>query len=588
MFQRLKVIANWPFAAKLGLPPGIALIAMIGLSITAISSLSSQIAVSRSVVSVNLLGSAKLSTIAGQVHAINGDLYRLMTLQAAHAPGLNVSDGADTLVKRIAAASADLVSYRDGFATRSEDKAAVDGIIADIEKYKGAVDVVGSMLDVDFASAVTFLKPFESTYNSLSSTLDHMVQSTLDQAQQAAADTHGQVERAALLGESSQRTILITAILACLAAAAATVLIVRGTTRSIQLIASATQRLAAGDRQIDVGALARQDELGAIVNSLETFKTNLVMVDSLQSQQATQRERAEAEKRAIIERTAENFENHVGSIVDRVGKVARAMHHHAAELVGISKNGSVRANAIADATIEVDNNITSVASATTELSASFSEISRQVAHSAHSSERAVETADRTNQTVSRLDASAKAIGQIIKLIADIASQTNLLALNATIEAARAGDAGKGFAVVASEVKSLATETAKATDEISKQITLVQEATRRSVAEIAGTGTAIADIADKVEAVAASVDQQAAATGSIAQSAVRAAANAETVAVALRTAAETISRTQAAAKSVLEFSQNLATRTTELDQVVDVLLATASQHSQAVKPFAALK
>jgi methyl-accepting chemotaxis protein len=348
-----------------------------------------------------------------------------------------------------------------------------------------------------------------------------------------------------------------------------------------------TQNLLAGMAPL----IARRHRFAAVkATYLYDAARRILMLDAANavachgnSEVAAAKVRAEKLVEAIgqFAQTVATIRTALGDAIATLGETSDRM----TALVGASTSEAEKASKAAD---ETASHVGNMAGVTEKMRASIAQIHQEAIRSAGKARQSVAQAESTNATIGSLTTAADNIGSVVGLIANIASQTNLLALNATIEAARAGDAGKGFAVVASEVKSLATETAKATDEISKQITLVQEATRRSVAEIAGTGTAIADIADKVEAVAASVDQQAAATGSIAQSAVRAAANAETVAVALRTTAETISRTREAAKSVLEFSQNLATRTIELDQVVDVLLATASQHSQAVKPFAALK
>ncbi len=219
-----------------------------------------------------------------------------------------------------------------------------------------------------------------------------------------------------------------------------------------------------------------------------------------------------------------------------------------------------------------------MATATSQLTASISEIHNQAATSMKTSHVAVASAGQANASIQSLSEVVEKIGSVVGLISQIASQTNLLALNATIEAARAGEAGRGFAVVASEVKMLATQTSKATEEIAKQIAVIEEATRRSVGEIAGTSKTIGEIAIVAESVAAAVDEQAAATGSIASSASRTATNAEIVSQSLRAVEQTIQRTQSAAGSVLEFSKSLNGRTAEFEAALKALFQVATDQS----------
>ena len=224
-----------------------------------------------------------------------------------------------------------------------------------------------------------------------------------------------------------------------------------------------------------------------------------------------------------------------------------------------------------------------MATASGQLTASISEIHHQATTSARTSHAAVASAEQANASIQSLSEVVEKIGSVVGLISQIASQTNLLALNATIEAARAGEAGRGFAVVASEVKMLATQTSKATEEIAKQIAVIEEATRRSVGEIAGTSKTIAEIADVAESVAAAVDEQASATGSIASSASRTATNAEIVSQSLRAVEQTIQRTQSAAGSVLEFSKSLHGRTAEFEAALKALFKVATDQS-GIKQF----
>jgi methyl-accepting chemotaxis protein len=257
--------------------------------------------------------------------------------------------------------------------------------------------------------------------------------------------------------------------------------------------------------------------------------------------------------------------------------------HELRRLAGSVSSETNKAAKAADETVILAGEM---ASATGQLTASISEIHHQATTSAKTSHAAVASAEQANASIHSLSEVVEKIGSVVGLISQIASQTNLLALNATIEAARAGEAGRGFAVVASEVKMLATQTSKATEEIAKQIAVIEEATRRSVGEIAGTTKTIAEIAAVAETVAMAVDEQTSATGSIASSASRTATNAEIVSESLRAVEQTILRAQDAAGSVLEFSKSLHGSTAEFEAALKVLFQVVTDES-GIKKFSDL-
>jgi methyl-accepting chemotaxis protein len=234
-------------------------------------------------------------------------------------------------------------------------------------------------------------------------------------------------------------------------------------------------------------------------------------------------------------------------------------------------NGQVKTAAAASQ--EASSNVQTVAAASEELSASITEIGRQVAHAATIAGRAVDETRRTDSTVQGLAETAGRIGEVVKLISDIAGQTNLLALNATIEAARAGDAGKGFAVVASEVKSLANQTAKATEEISAQIAAVQKVSKDAMDAIQGIGSTIDEVSAVATSIASAVEQQGAATQEITRNTQGAARRTKDASDSIAGVTAGADATGAAAHNVKSAAETLGLRTEQLRGHVDAFLST---------------
>jgi methyl-accepting chemotaxis protein len=292
-------------------------------------------------------------------------------------------------------------------------------------------------------------------------------------------------------------------------------LINRDVAVSIGRLKSAMDRLAIGELDAPIPGTGRRDEVGGIASAVLRFKEHMNETNrqrALQDEAAKQA--ATSAQKAALGWMADGFEGTVGGLVARLTAGAAALEATAQSLSGTARQGSDQAASVAAASGQVSTGLQSVASAAEELAASIGEISRQVAQSAQITGTAVEAARRTDTIVGELAGAADRIGAVVGLISDIARQTNLLALNATIEAARAGEAGKGFAVVASEVKSLASQTGRATNEIGGQITQIQAATREAVAAIRAISQTIEQVSGIAAAIAAAVEQQGAATAEI--------------------------------------------------------------------------
>jgi methyl-accepting chemotaxis protein len=284
---------------------------------------------------------------------------------------------------------------------------------------------------------------------------------------------------------------------------------------------------------------------------------------------------AQDQRRAAIEAAIAAFRSRVETMLKTVGDNAAAMRSTASMLFAASQKGTERAEGAVQTSNEASANVETAASAAEELTSSISEISRQLSQTNSLVGNAVNEAGVTNEEIGGLAKAAQKIGDVVKLIQDVAGQTNLLALNATIEAARAGDAGRGFAVVASEVKSLAVQTAKATEEIASQIAAVQASTRTAVEAIWRIAERMNEISQFTSSAAASVQQQNAATGEISQNVASAARGTKQIVTVLADVAGAATDTRASAQTVLAASEAVATAAGDLRTEVESFLQTVA-------------
>uniref|UniRef100_UPI00259941EC methyl-accepting chemotaxis protein n=1 Tax=uncultured Methylobacterium sp. TaxID=157278 RepID=UPI00259941EC len=344
--------------------------------------------------------------------------------------------------------------------------------------------------------------------------------------------------------------------------------------RPLTRLVAVLERMAAGEIDATIAEARRGDEIGALGRAVESIKAMVARkaAEDLERRQIADAAAAAARQTAMIE-MADGFEAAVGGIVGAVSSSASELQVTAQSMTATATQTAAQSTSVAAAAEEAATNVGTVAAAAEELGASISEIGRQVSGSAQLAQRAVSEADHTTQFVQALGQTSAKIGDMVGLISNIASQTNLLALNATIEAARAGEAGRGFAVVAAEVKELANQTARATDEIARQIGEVRGVTDQTVGAIETITALIREIDVVATSIAAAVEQQGAATQEIVRNVAQASVGTSAVTGNIAGVAQASETTGMAATQVLTSASALSRQSEQLTAEVHRFLAT---------------
>jgi methyl-accepting chemotaxis protein len=555
-------LTNLSLRAKICIPPAILVAALIGLAAYALLLLQNSDQRLEQLSATAFERSARVADLDRAMAEVQSRLYRLTSLAAnGFDPAGAKAVGAELTVElaRLPRALDQLAQGDDDPQQRPLVQTLAKTVVDYAQAVRQVMDTAG-----DDAHAMTFVNAVHSAYQDYEAQSEQLVAIVKGHKTTLVQELHDETQSARLV------FISVTAA-AALAALGATFVFGHMIARPVVQMTMTMRRLAAGDLTVETGELGRKDEIGGMDDALRIFKDTAAAAARLAAERDRERQN-QIERGQRLADLAHKFDREVTGALDTVASAASQLQSTATGMASTAEQTSRQSTAATGASELAASNVNTVASATEELAASVTEIGRQVILSTHVADKAVAEAERTNRTVKSLADASQKIGQVVELISSIAGQTNLLALNATIEAARAGEAGKGFAVVASEVKSLATQTAKATEEIAGQVAGMQHVTAEAVAAIGNIGATIHEISQISAAIVTAVEQQNAATAEIARNVQQASIGTMEVSTNIAGVSDAAARTGGAANDVLEAATRLSTQAEALRRSIDQFLA----------------
>ncbi|TPQ35336.1 methyl-accepting chemotaxis protein [Bradyrhizobium guangdongense] len=548
---------------KVQVAPAFLIVVMIGLGGFALQALRSNHAAVDALFSGPIRQSELANELTARAWVAHAKLYRLAAIAANETDEKKIAAMAKEASAAVAAIP-DALKAVQADAGGAQDVDKLNAVVAGyVKQATNAID----MADGDAGSAMMFIKGAERNFAEVEKLADALILRSTETKDR-------EIARAGIVLEQQQWLLAVALAIIGLAGIAVSFVVGRSISRPVIAMSKAMRELALGNFDVRLPGLERKDEVGQMAHAVEEFKVRAIAkAESETAEREKKNLEAATARRAELHNLADTFEAAVGGIIENVASASGELESAAAALTRSSSETRQLSTVVTAASGETSANVQSVASATEEMASSIHEIGCRVVDSNRIADEAVEQTKQTDARMMELSNAANRIGDVTQLITSIAEQTNLLALNATIEAARAGDAGRGFAVVAQEVKALASQTAKATGEISAQIADMQSATKDSVLAIKEISGTIGRVSEIATAIAAAVEEQGAATQEISRNVQQAAHGSMQVASNIADVNRSAEDTGSASSKVLTSAELLLSENKRLKEEMARFLAT---------------
>jgi methyl-accepting chemotaxis protein len=551
---------------KLLFVPAFLILALLALGAYGLSTLRANHAAVEGLISGPVRQAEVVADFNAVIWAAHAHLYKLTATAANETDEKKVKALAEQSAKAIAQLPAKLKALESVAAGDAAIGTAVKQLRDTVGAYTKQATSVIDMADSDAGAALMFVVNAERSFSQIQKLVEDISERSNDQRDREIARSNARLE--------SQLTLVPGIVLVIvIVSGVVSFLVSGGIAKPVIRIAGVIERVSKGDFNVTVPATGQRDEIGVIAGAVQVFRDEMLEKERLSAQQKEIETRSAAERQKAMQKLADDFETAIGQIVGTVSSASTELELAAGTLTKTADSTQQLAGAVATAAEDASGNVQTVAAAAEEMTSSVNEIARQVQQSSKIAIEAVHQAEKTDVRIADLSRAATRIGDVVKMITAIAEQTNLLALNATIEAARAGESGKGFAVVAAEVKSLASQTAKATEEIGTQIGSMQAATQESVGAIKEIGSTINRISEIASTIAAAVEEQGSATQEIARNVQQAAQGTAQVASNIADVNRGAGETGSASSQVFNSAQSLSKESTLLKAEVQKFLQT---------------